>query len=802
MSKLIIAEKPSVAKNIAHTIGAYDRISSDNGATFAYYNDEYYVANAVGHLYGLGNPTDYGYSKDFAASYENGELPMFPDFKTFPTDESNSEIRKFLNDLINKDDITEIICATDAAREGELIFREIYTSSGSTKPCLRFWTSSLTDDAINDALANMKPLSAYENLYQTAKVRNELDWILGMNLSRLYTALNDSRHRVGRVITPLLGIIVDRDNDIMSFKSTTSYRLLVNGFALSETIYDTEDEAYAIEVKDGDTEVRVLKAQKDDKFQNAPKLFSLTRLQQEANNLYGLTAQEVLDTAQKLYEKKYTTYPRTDCEVISTDMVEQLKKTVDMLETIPEYTEHAKEVKESGIILDKRVVNNDELTDHHAIIPTLLPSVNLSSLSENEKKIYDLVANRTLMAVGERYIYTEIKYDFILDDVIYHANVKNPIQMGWKKWEKGNKNEECPIDEIYNEGDEFPLHTIVIKECKTQPPKHFTDATLLSVMENIDNRMERAELKEAVKGKGIGTSATRADAIEKLITSGYAERKGKQIISTEFGRAFASSLPAQVLSVERTAEWEQKFDEIEKTGASAEGLYNETKQFVTALVQYEGAITDRVKVKNPNASSGKGFDVVVVGKCPRCGMEIVEKKDFYGCSSYKDATNKGCGFTLFKKHRQGWFDGEITPSKAKDLLAGKSIKLKTTNQKGEKYEANWELKDDGKYVNIVRSAKSVEAIGKCPRCGKDIVEGKMAFSCTSYKTKDEPGCGFAIWKEDKRIGTVTAKMAKELLSKGETTVKRKTINGEIRQTVVLVEKEVNGKKYVNLDIKK
>lgn len=802
MSKLIIAEKPSVAKNIAHTIGAYDRISSDNGATFAYYNDEYYVANAVGHLYGLGNPTDYGYSKDFAASYENGELPMFPDFKTFPTDESNSEIRKFLNDLINKDDITEIICATDAAREGELIFREIYTSSGSTKPCLRFWTSSLTDDAINDALANMKPLSAYENLYQTAKVRNELDWILGMNLSRLYTALNDSRHRVGRVITPLLGIIVDRDNDIMSFKSTTSYRLLVNGFALSETIYDTEDEAYAIEVKDGDTEVRVLKAQKDDKFQNAPKLFSLTRLQQEANNLYGLTAQEVLDTAQKLYEKKYTTYPRTDCEVISTDMVEQLKKTVDMLETIPEYTEHAKEVKESGIILDKRVVNNDELTDHHAIIPTLLPSVNLSSLSENEKKIYDLVANRTLMAVGERYIYTEIKYDFILDDVIYHANVKNPIQMGWKKWEKGNKNEECPIDEIYNEGDEFPLHTIVIKECKTQPPKHFTDATLLSVMENIDNRMERAELKEAVKGKGIGTSATRADAIEKLITSGYAERKGKQIISTEFGRAFASSLPAQVLSVERTAEWEQKFDEIEKTGASAEGLYNETKQFVKALVQYEGAITDRVKVKNPNASSGKGFDVVVVGKCPRCGMEIVEKKDFYGCSSYKDATNKGCGFTLFKKHRQGWFDGEITPSKAKDLLAGKSIKLKTTNQKGEKYEANWELKDDGKYVNIVRSAKSVEAIGKCPRCGKDIVEGKMAFSCTSYKTKDEPGCGFAIWKEDKRIGTVTAKMAKELLSKGETTVKRKTINGEIRQTVVLVEKEVNGKKYVNLDIKK
>ncbi|MFR0736639.1 MAG: DNA topoisomerase [Oscillospiraceae bacterium] len=760
MSKLIIAEKPSVAKNIAHTIGAYDRISSDNGATFAYYNDEYYVANAVGHLYGLGNPTDYGYSKDFAVSYENGELPMFPDFKTLPTDESKSEIRKFLNDLINKDDITEIICATDAAREGELIFREIYTSSGSTKPCLRFWTSSLTDDAINDALANMKPLSAYENLYQTAKVRNELDWIFGMNLSRLYTALNNSSHRVGRVITPLLGIVVDRDNEIVSFKSTTSYKVLLNGFALSENVYNTEEEAAVVANRDRTSDVRVQKAQKDDRVQNAPKLYSLTRLQQDANDLYGMTAQEVLDTAQKLYEKKYTTYPRTDCEVISTDMVEQLKKTVDMLEAVPEYTEHAKEVKDSGLILDKRVINDDELTDHHAIIPTLQSNVNLSSLSENERKIYDLVANRTLMAVGERYIYTEIEYEFWCNDIIYHAKVKNPVQMGWKKWEKSSKNEEnYPI---YNEGSVFTPDTLTVKECKTQPPKHFTDATLLSVMENIDNRMERAELKEAVKGKGIGTSATRADAIEKLITSGYAERKGKQIISTEFGRAFVGSLPAQVLSVERTAEWEQKFDDMEKTGASAEGLYNETKQFVTALVQYEGAITDRVQIKDPTA---KGFDAVNVGKCPRCGMDVVERKNFYSCSSYKSKEEPGCGFAFSKTHRQGWFEGEITVSKAKNLLSGKSIKLKTTNQKGEKYDANWEIHDDGKYVNIIKAAKPIESIGKCPRCGMDVVETKMTFGCTSYKSKDAPGCGFAIWKEDKRIGTVTAKMAKRVAFK-------------------------------------
>lgn len=799
--KLIIAEKPSVAKNIAHTIGAYDRVSSDNGDTFAFYNDEYYVANAVGHLYGLGNPTDYGYSQNFATSYQNGELPMFPEFRIYPNDEAKNGIREFLNSLINRDDVTEIICATDAAREGELIFREIYSASGSTKPCYRFWTSSLTDDAINSALENMKPLSAYDNLYQTAKVRNELDWIFGMNLSRLYTALNESNHRVGRVVTPLLGIVVDRDNEIMSFKSTTSYKVLLNGFALSETTYDTEEEASAIANRDRVSDVNVQKAKKDDKTQSAPKLYSLTRLQQDANNYYGMTAQEVLEVAQKLYEKKYTTYPRTDCEVISTDMVEQFKKMVDMLETIPEYAEHAKEVKECGLILDKRVVNNDELTDHHAIIPTLQSQVNLSSLSEKEKNIYDLIANRTLMAVGERYIYTEIEYDLWCNDIIYNAKVKNPIQMGWKKWDKSSKKEEnIPI---YNEGDIFTPDTLTVKECKTQPPKHFTDATLLSVMENIDNRVENTDLKEAVKGKGIGTSATRAEAIEKIIVSGYAERKGKQIISTEFGRSFVNTLPAQVLSVERTAEWEQKFNDMEKTGTSADSLYDETKQFVSSLVQYEGAITDRVKVKNPNSPAGKGFEIVVVGKCPRCGMDVIEKKDFYGCSSYKDTNNKGCGFSFFKKHRQGWFDGEITPSKAKDLLAGKSVKLKATSQKGEKYEANWELQDDGTYVNVVKAAKVSEAVGKCPRCGMDVVENKMTFGCTSYKSKEEPGCGFAIWKEDKRGGfTVTPRMAKDLLTKGKTTVKKKTLNNEITQTVVLVEREVNGKKYVNLDIEK
>lgn len=799
MHKLIITEKPSVAKNIAHSIGAYDRLSSDDGAVFAYYNEEYYVANAVGHLYGLGTPTDYGFTANFAESYKNGELPMFPEFKTYPVNEANDGLRNFLASLINKDDVNEIICATDAGREGELIFREIYNASGSNKPCFRLWTSSLTDEAITAAIENIKPLSHYNNLYMTAKVRNELDWIFGMNLTRLYSAINDSSHRVGRVITPLLGIIVERDNEIIGFKSATSYKILLNGLALSETTYDTEEEAAAISERDKNSDFRVLSAKKSDNSQSAPKLYSLTKLQQDANNIYGFTAQEVLELAQKLYEKKYTTYPRTDCEVISDDMIEQLKKTVDMLENVSDYEEHAKEVKAAGLILDKRVVNNEQLTDHHAIIPTLQQQVNLSSLSENERKIYDLVANRMLMAVGERFIYTETEYEIWGNDIIYKAKVKKPVQMGWKKWDKSEiKFEDFPA---YDEGTVFTPDALTVKECKTQPPKHYTDATILSVMENIDNRMNDSELKQAVKGKGIGTSATRADAIERLILSGYIERKGKQLLSTEFGRSFVGSLPAQVLSLERTAEWEQKFDDMEKNGASAEVLYSDTKTFVDAIIKYESALTDRVQIKNTNSKNK--FETVCVGKCPRCGMDIVEKKDFYCCSSYKSKEEHGCGFSFSKTHRQGWFDGEISPTKAKDLLSGKTIKMKTKNKSGEKYDAIWELQDDGKYVNIVKASKTVESLGKCPRCGMDVVEGKIAFNCSSCKSKDEAGCGFTIWKEDKRGGfTVTPKMVKDLLSKGAASVKKKTLNSEITQTVKLVEREANGKKYVNLDVVK
>lgn len=791
--KLIITEKPSVAKSIAHTIGAYERISSENGTETAYCNSEYCVSNALGHLYGLGNPTDYGFCANFSEGYINNELPMYPVFKLYPADDKKDSLREFLKVLINKSEVTEIINACDAGREGELIFREIYTASGSNKPCFRLWTSSITDSAVLEALNNLKPMSVYDNLYRAAKIRSELDWIFGMNLSRNYSVLDSCTHSVGRVVTPLLGIIVSRDDEISQFIPSTSFKLVLNEYAESETTYLSKQEAISIaeNCKNEDCCVRAITSVT--KSENRPQLFSLTKLQQEANRKYSMTAEETLKAAQALYEKKYITYPRTDCRVVSEDMIDEVTMIVSKLAEIDDYKERVEEITANGLNFDKRVVNNDELTDHHAIIPTIyIPShVNLP---ESEQKIYDLVAKRLLSSLDQIYKYNEVNYEFWCNDITYTTTIKKPVSLGWRKWEN-DKTSYPNID--YDEGQVFVPAKIEVKEYISQAPKRYTDASLLSVMENIDNRIESEELKEAAKNKGMGTSATRADTIEKLIRTGYVERSGKNLISTEFGRNFAHSLPSQLLSVERTAEWEQVLTDIETKGIIEDKLYEDTKEFVANIIKYEQNNTTRQKVINPDEKR----EINKVGKCPRCGMDIVERKGFYGCTSYKSKDDKGCGFIFSKTHKLGWFIGEISPSKASDLISGKKIILKAVTQKGEKYDAEWELVDDGENVNINRCARENEVIGKCPRCGNNIIESKFAYSCASYKNNDDKGCGFAIWKEDKHGGfLVTKKMAKELLAKKRTTITKKTISGnEIRKNIILVEREYNGKLYVNLD---
>lgn len=431
MNKLILAEKPSTAKILAHVVGAREKIYSKNGRAYCFYGNNYYVVNARGHLYGLGEPEDYGYSK----KYNIEELPMFPDFKIFPCGEDTEKLRSLISELINRDDIDELICATDAGREGELIFRHIYEANHCTKPVKRLWCSSMTDEAIREKLKNLPPDSDYDGEYYVALARQKSDWIIGMNLSRLYGILDDYAHHIGRVKTPVLSIIVDRDNEIQRFSKSVFYRLEMPNGALSENVFDTREDAERQMRSANGGEARVLSAVSETKSKNRPLLHNLTSLQQEANDLYGYTAKETLDTAQSLYEKKLITYPRTDCTYISDDMKGNVIRTVDCISAVPEYAQRAEKLIYQGLNLDSRVVNTAKLDghDHHAILPEA-KSAGTAELSEKERNIYGLVIDRLLSALDKPYRYKETNYVFECNGTAYKLKMESPVELGWKAY--------------------------------------------------------------------------------------------------------------------------------------------------------------------------------------------------------------------------------------------------------------------------------------------------------------------------------------------------------------------------------
>lgn len=763
MNKLILAEKPSTAKILAHVVGAREKIYSKSGKAFCYFGNNYYVVNARGHLYGLGEPEDYGYSK----AYKLEELPMFPDFKIFPCGEDTEELRSLISELMNKDDIEEIICATDAGREGELIFRHIYEANHCTKPVKRLWCNSMTDEAIREQLKNLPPDSDYDGEYYSALARQKSDWIIGMNLSRLYGVLDNYAHHIGRVKTPVLSIIVERDNEIQNFKKSVSYRLEMPDGALSETAFDTRDEAERQMRSANGKEISVISAKSEEKSKNRPLLHNLTSLQQEANEQYGYTAKETLDAAQSLYEKRLLTYPRTDCNYISEDMKHSVIRIVDRIAAIPEYAERADRLTTQGLNLDERVVNNSRMNghEHHAIIPEAFTG-KADALSEIEKNIYGLVVNRLLCAVDKPYKYTETNYIFDCNNITYKLKTETPVQIGWKEYDREYKKESTSAHK-YTEGNKFTAEGIKVKEIEAQPPKHYTDATLLSVMSNIDNRIEDKELKSAVSGKGIGTEATRAEVIEDLIRAGYAERNHRNIVSTQFGRDFIASVPDSVKSVERTAEWEQIFTNIKEKGISAEPFIRDVKDYVRSVIELEKSPDrNRTPVHSDNPNSPKREPV---GICPRCGKNIYEGKKNYYCESGND----GCGFTLWKEDK--FLKSSVTPEKAVKLLNGDPVKMKAVSRDGEEYEAEYVLEDTGKYINLKRISQEKKKVGTCPLCGKNVLEGKSNFYCESGKD----GCEFTLWKEDRYNGiTITSSNAFDLLSGKKIYRVRKQLNGE------------------------
>lgn len=777
--KLIISEKPSTARTIAHAVGAREKIYGE-GKEYCYKGNGFYVVNARGHLYGLGMPQDYGYSK----TYKMDELPMFPEFELYPEGADTESLRDLISSLINRPDVEELICATDAGREGELIFRHIYNANKCSKPVKRLWTNSMTDEAITKCMANLPPDSNFDGEYYAALAREKSDWIIGMNLSRLYGIKDNYSHRIGRVKTPVLSLIVDRDNEISAFQKKTTYRLEMENGAVSTTEYQTKEDAEYARAKCSGKPVNVLSAITEEKHINRPLLHSLTTLQQEANRVYGFTAKQTLDAAQTLYENKLITYPRTDCNYVSEDMRGQLIRVVSTIGERPEYADRAHGLIGAKLNLDSRIINDKAMGghDHHAIIPEA-STASLDNLSDIERKVYGLIVNRLLCAVDKQYSFTETNYEFWCEDITFTLKTESATEMGWKQYDTEKSTVSSVSAPKYIEGSSFDMVNITIKECVTKPPKHFTDASLLSVMNNIDNRIDDKELKAAVSGKGIGTEATRADIIEQLIAAKYAERKDKNIIATDFGREFIASIPDNVKSVERTAEWEQVFTSIMEKGISAESFMEDVKEFVSSVIAYENSPTrHRTPVNAPDSDRR-----TVIGICPRCGKNIYEGRQNYYCESGKD----GCGFTLWKEPK--FFKDNITPEKAAALINGKTVTMKAESKEGIAFSADYKMYDTGKYINLERVKAEKAVIGKCPRCGRNILEGKLNFYCESGKD----GCGFNLWKKDNHNGiSVTAENAKDLLESKIISKQKKKLSGE---NIRVRYRMVDTGKYINLE---
>lgn len=682
MFRLIISEKPSVSASIAYCIGATEKVKE--GKLFYWQGNGYIVSNALGHLVGIGMPEDYGWDK-----WELETLPLIPsEFKFVPLQGYENQI-KLLRKLINRDDVSEVINACDAGREGECIFRYIYNYLSCTKPVKRLWISSLTDESIKQGMAQLIDGREKDNLFEAGFTRAKADWILGMSLSRLYSILNDDRHRVGRVKTPVLNIISSRDEEIAAFIKRPFYKVYLENDAECSDVFDTAEEAEIVRANCCGRIAVVSSAKTERKTENRPLLHSLTSLQREANDIYGITAADTLKAAQSLYEKKLLTYPRTDSNYLSDDMITLVESIVKCLSGYD--PERIERLQKQGLNIDNRVIDNSKISDHHAIIPTnLIGRLDSTELDETEQRIVKLVINRFLCALDKQYIYDETKYEFLIEDKVFRLTVKVPVDFGWKQYKAS---ELLELDDetdktqtvAYSENDTFTAENLKVKQGETKPPKHFTESGLLAVMENIDRLIDDKELKGVVKERGLGTPATRASIIEELISAGYIERKKKQLVSTEYGRAFVASLPDDVKSAELTARWEQALNDIENGNGNAESL----------LIEIEKSVSDIVALEKSNNNRARVTRRKIIGNCPRCGKPVIENSKGFSCSAGRD----NCGFFIFKLDKR--IGRNYTSAEISELLANGRVTLKNcTSSKGNKYSAVFSLDDTGKYVNL------------------------------------------------------------------------------------------------------
>jgi DNA topoisomerase-3 len=667
--QLVIAEKPSVANSIADVLGANDRKDGyrEGGG--------YLVSWCVGHLVELAQPDSY---REEWKMWNYDSLPMIPDEWQYQVKTDTKKQFDVVKKLMNDAKVSEVVCATDAGREGELIFRLAYKMAGCSKPILRLWISSMEESAIREGFDNLKPGSEYDNLFQSALARQQADWLVGINGTRLFTVLYKSKVlKVGRVQTPTLAMLVDREAEIMNFKKTPYYTLVLDADGLSAVSDKYETEEGANKAKDSCTgNAEVVSVKREDKAFNPPKLYDLTSLQRDANKLFGFTAKQTLEYTQSLYEKKLVTYPRTDSQFLSDDMEDTAGNVIAVIKENMALTTLFEENVSPDI---KRVLNSKKVTDHHAIIPTVQIAKGID-VTEAEKKVLHLIAARLLEATGDKHEYVSETVVLSCGNIEFKCNSKVVKHNGWKVYEEVlktlfgiKKADEADSEDTevlsgvsVEEGQSLQVKEVTVKEQFTKAPAHYTEATLLTAMEKAG----AADMDDEVERKGLGTPATRADIIEKLVKDGFVKREKKQMIPTEDGMKLITVLPDVVKSPQLTADWENALVQVSRGEYSMEEFMDGIEQMVSDLVaKYEGI--GESTMDNPFSSGQESL-----GACPKCKAAVVKGKYGPYCSGK-------CGMIFGRA-----MGATLTEKEVKSLLEGKKILVKNLRAKsGKTYDA-------------------------------------------------------------------------------------------------------------------
>ena len=685
MSKfLVIAEKPSVAQSYAKNLSAYKR------------EDGYLEGESCIVSWCLGHLAEYAQPEEYDPKYEKwqfDDLPILPEAWKLKVSKDKKKQFEVIKTLMNRSDVEYLVNGCDAGREGELIFQRVYVLAGCRKPVKRLWISSMEDAAIQKGFQTMKSEEEYKNLCMAAVCRAQADWLIGMNGTRAYTTRYFKRLVVGRVQTPTLAMLAERQERIEHFQKEAFYKVALTDGKLtvvSENIANEEAADLLAALCNGSTAV-VTQMKKERKKSFPPKLYDLTSLQREANRYFGYTAKRTLDMLQELYEEKLVTYPRTDSQFVTEDMKDSVEELVEKMPVLLSFVDYGQ--LGHGI---KRVINNAKVSDHHAILPTKeAVEKGIADLPADKKNLMRLICQQLVQATGEEYLYEQTDITVKCQEHDFKARGKIPVQMGFKEVEKAfkqlcvkaepveEKEKETSIPDGYEEG----MRLFPVKAEKTthytSPPKPFNEDTLLAAMETAGNK----EFDSETEKKGLGTPATRASIIEKLVSSGYAQRKGKQILPSTEGKELVKVMPEYLKSAVMTAEWENQLLMMEKGQITDTQFMGEITSLVRKILEVCREIPEEERRRFQTARE-------VIGKCPVCGCDVFEGKQNFYCS------NRQCDFALWKENRfLGSMEKNLDKKMARELLdkACTHVKGLYSKKKDMKFDADLLLTlEDGK----------------------------------------------------------------------------------------------------------